>query len=127
MNSEPKTGNPTNRAMNRKIEATFERLVKDRNCRAVGLASKSFKPLLIKIGPSGSNGLSAEVAHGAGFDFNITVFVLGTVVGSGSGMHSTPASPSCTSRPVNYDFTLFTALRDIKFPFHFYSFLSSRF
>lgn len=73
MNSEPKTGNPTNCAMNRKIEATFERLVKDRNCRAVEFASKSFKPLLIKIGPSGSNGLSAEVAHGAGFDLNITV------------------------------------------------------
>lgn len=57
MNSEPKTGNPTNCVMNRKIEATFERLVKDRNCRAVEFASKSFKPLLIKIGPSGSNGL----------------------------------------------------------------------
>lgn len=60
MNSEPKTGNPTNCAMNRKIEATFERLVKDRNCRAVEFASKSFKPLLIKIGPSGSNGLNLD-------------------------------------------------------------------
>lgn len=95
MNSEPKTGNPTNCAMNRKIEATFERLVKDRNCRAVEFASKSFKPLLIKIGPSGSNRLNLSCP--LKFDFNITVFRSWMfLVGSGSGlrrnMHSEPAS-----------------------------------